>query len=60
MNVHLKNVNKTDFDTAISYMYKMLDLTPLKSTFGSPLLPIDPRMAGWNQLNAEARHKLFI
>ena len=50
---------QTDFDTAVSYMYKILELTPLKSTFGSPHLEIDPRMPGWNQLNAEARQKLF-
>lgn len=47
------------FDTAVSYMFKLLALTPLKSTFGSPYLQIDPRMPGWSQLSAEARHKLF-
>jgi radical SAM superfamily enzyme YgiQ (UPF0313 family) len=50
---------KTDFDTAVGYMYKMMALTPLKSTFGLPHLKIDPRMPGWNQLNAEHRHELF-
>lgn len=50
---------KTDFDTAVGYMYRLLELTPLKSTFGSPYLNIDRRMPGWNQLNAEARRELF-
>jgi radical SAM superfamily enzyme YgiQ (UPF0313 family) len=48
-----------DFDTAVAYMYRLLDLTPLKSTFGSPYLHIDPRMPGWNQLSAQRRHELF-
>ena len=50
---------KTDFDTAVGYMYRLLELTPLKSTFGSPYLNIDRRMPGWTQLNAEARRELF-
>lgn len=50
----------TNFDTAIEYMYKLLDLTPLKSTFGSPYLAIDHRIPGWNQLNSRTRHNLFI
>lgn len=48
-----------DFDTAVTYMFKMLALTPLKSTFGSPYLHIDPRMPGWNQLSAQKRRDLF-
>ena len=48
-----------DFDTAVAYMYRLLDLTPLKSTFGSPYLHIDPRMPAWNQLSAQRRHELF-
>jgi radical SAM superfamily enzyme YgiQ (UPF0313 family) len=50
---------RVDFDTAVVYMYRLLDLTPLKSTFGSPYLQIDPRMPAWNQLNAQKRHDLF-
>jgi radical SAM superfamily enzyme YgiQ (UPF0313 family) len=54
-----KYMCNTDFDTAIEYMYKLLDLTPLKSTFGSPYLAVDYRIPGWNQLNSKARHNLF-
>ncbi len=50
---------RTGFDTGVEYMFRLLSLTPLKSTFGSPYMGIDPRMPGWNQLNSTARHKLF-
>lgn len=50
---------KTSFETGIKYMLKLLGLTPLKSTFGTPMLDINPNKPGWNQLNGEARHKLL-
>ncbi len=49
----------TSFDTAVSYMFKLLDLTPIKSTFGAPFLQIDSRMPNWNQLSSIKRREMF-